>query len=293
MISHPRIAIYNQTLNRLITAPDTIEFMTFPGGEPHVKLSPLAAARIKREEVITIDCRPQSFLDLGYLMLLVNAINTIAPMTDLHLLMPYMPGARQDRSEPFTAAVIAGLINDLWFERVRIYDPHSPVIVRHLSNVVVSEPDLHPDMHGAYVAVIAPDEGSQNRAIRMAQRVGLTEDDVVYCSKKRDPVTGALSGFALDTIDLPRGRYLLFDDICDGGGTFIGVYRTISVRYHELYGCLPDIDLFVTHGIFSKGTKDLLSIFTRIYSTTSWLSHDLLITLGVIPIRIHEQEKLS
>lgn len=293
MISHPRIAIYDLPWMNPLILDSSIEFMTFPGGEPHVKLSPAAAAQIRREDAVLIDCRPQSFLDLGYLMLLADTIRRIAPFTELHLLMPYVPGARQDRGEPFTALVFADLINNLWFETIRIYDPHSPVIVEYLEGVVVSEPDLHPYMHGSYAAVIAPDEGSKVRATRMAIRVGLTENDVVYCSKKRDPVNGTLSGFALDTFDLPRGRYLLFDDICDGGGTFLGVYDTIAERYAELYNALPEIDLFVTHGIFSKGTHDLLLKFNRIYSTTSWRSYHELYDLIVTPIRIHEQEKLS
>lgn len=292
MIDHPRIAIYSTLLNRLVTATDSIEFMTFPGGEPHVKLSPVAVQRIRREEAIVIDCRPQSFLDLGYLILLVHTLASVASHTALHLLMPYVPGARQDRDDPFTAGIITSMINDLWLESVRIYDPHSLVIVEHLENVVVSEPDLHPDMHSTYVAIVAPDEGSHARSARMAERIGLTADDIVYCSKKRDSVTGELSGFQLDTRNLPVGHYLLFDDICDGGGTFIGVYDTIAERYGELYDELPDIDLFVTHGIFSKGTDQLLSKFDTIYSTTSWLSHDALTAKAVKPILIHEREIL-
>ena len=41
---------------------------------------------------------------------------------------------------------------------------------------------------------------------------------------------------------------LILDDICDGGGTFTGLSHVLRGTYGA-----RAVDLFVTHGIFSKG----------------------------------------
>jgi ribose-phosphate pyrophosphokinase len=206
--------------------------------------------------------------------------------------MPYFPGARQDRGEPFTARVMSNLISSLNFGSVIIYDPHSEVIVNELSRtnqLYAHGPSLPAWPHEKYSAIIVPDEGAVIRSLSIAADLGY-EVDIVKCVKKRDPVTGALSGFELVTKDLPEGTYLLFDDICDGGGTFNGVAAIVDEQYRKQYGRAADIDLFVTHGIFSKGTDELFKNFTTIYSTTSWRSHEELLALDVIPIPIHNLE---
>jgi len=57
---------------------------------------------------------------------------------------------------------------------------------------------------------------------------------------------------------------LIVDDICDGGGTFLGLAE-------ELKECNSgDLYLAVSHGIFSKGSQTLLDNFKSIYSTDSF-----------------------
>lgn len=51
-------------------------------------------------------------------------------------------------------------------------------------------------------------------------------------------------------------------DICDGGGTFIGIADAMKD-----YGL--SLGLYVTHGIFSKGFSDLSARFPMIYSSNS------------------------
>ncbi len=294
MRDFPRIAIYDGNLTRLITEVDFIEFMTFPGGEPHVKLTPQAHDAIWAEPALTIDCRPRNFTDIGYLMLLVDNIRRISLVQPrIDLLMPYFPGARQDRGEPYTVRIMVDLITGLNFGQIDVYDPHSQVLVNELKHrmlkVGLYGPPLPKWPTQKYVAVIVPDAGAVQRSQHMADQLGY-DVELIHCTKKRDPVTGALSGFELKTTDLPEGTYLLFDDICDGGGTFNGVAAIVDEAYREQYGRAADIDLFVTHGIFSKGTDELFEHFTTIYSTTSWRSYDELMELDVIPVPLHPLE---
>ncbi|RYF48025.1 MAG: phosphoribosyltransferase [Cytophagaceae bacterium] len=57
---------------------------------------------------------------------------------------------------------------------------------------------------------------------------------------------------------------LIVDDICDGGGTFIGLAA-------ELRKLNPErISLAVSHGIFSKGIDPLTNWLDHVYTTDSF-----------------------
>jgi ribose-phosphate pyrophosphokinase len=60
-----------------------------------------------------------------------------------------------------------------------------------------------------------------------------------------------------------RGKEcLILDDICDGGGTFTG----LATELHKAEA--QAVDLFVTHGIFSKGGT--LEGIRQIFTTDSY-----------------------
>jgi ribose-phosphate pyrophosphokinase len=59
-------------------------------------------------------------------------------------------------------------------------------------------------------------------------------------------------------------KYVIVDDICDGGRTFIEISKTIhNVRP------TAEIYLVVTHGIFSSGYDELNKYFSGIFTTNS------------------------
>ena len=63
------------------------------------------------------------------------------------------------------------------------------------------------------------------------------------------------------------GKFIIIDDICDGGRTFIGIAEAIKEQVQN-----PEIYLLVTHGIFSAGYNQLMNYFDKIYTTNSY--HD-------------------
>lgn len=181
------------------------------------------------------------------------------------LLLPCVPGARQDRLNPSgdyldTLYSIAQAINARHFPSVTVLDPHSlvtPALIDRCHIVYASLPFV---AKHDYLGVIAPDGGAEKRAGAVAQVLGVP---LFHAWKRRDVATGALSGFACEPLE--PGGYLVVDDLCDGGGTFVGLAETIGGRAR--------LDLFVTHGLFTKGTDELLRHFHRIYTTDSTL-HD-------------------
>ena len=180
------------------------------------------------------------------------------------LILPYLPGARQDRINPtgdilFTSRFVADLINAQGFDKVVSVDPHSPTMPSMIENFVEYPlENVAMDLWPGYTGIIAPDEGARGRAHRVSLIMG---KPVYYGSKVRDVSNGRLTGF--DVEPLPKGgHFLVVDDICDGGGTFVGLGE--KIREQGAYA-----DLFVTHGIFSKGLDDLAKYYKTIYTTDS------------------------
>lgn len=250
---------HNGTLRRLDDA-----VFRFPAGEWHIKNvefdheTPLAIVRGTDAE------------DFIVAALFANLARSQG--LGITLAVPYLPGARADRGRPLGARIYAELINSVHAERVLTIDPHSPVmpsLIEHISDFplgrfvrssltrLVAGSHEHP-----YAGVIAPDEGAAVRASSVAQALHVP---VFHGRKHRDFETGKLSGFSCE--ELPEtGRFLVVDDIADGGGTLTGLA--------EATGLGPDrIDLWVTHGVFSRGAERLPEHFGTIHTTDSHPGH--------------------
>jgi len=112
----------------------------------------------------------------------------------------------------------------------------------------------------SFSAIVAPDAGSEKRAAGVAKLLNIP---IVNGYKTRDISTGAITGFGHNYDSSLYGKDLLIvDDICDGGGTFIGLGNSLKEAGAE-------VSLYVTHGLFSKGFVALNKIFKKIYTTDS------------------------
>lgn len=244
--------------------PDGARCMTFPAGEQHIVPSQ------DPQGPLAVLVRGAGAEDLVSAAMAIDAARRAGRSTAL--VLPYLPGARQDRGLPFGAEVYARLINAVHADRVLAVDPHSPVmpgLIEHL--------ELHPlarlvraamtrrvaDSRAVpYVGVIAPDAGAVGRAGAVAAALGLP---LHRAGKRRDPATGKLSGFTCEVLP-EQGRLLVVDDICDGGGTFAGLA--------EVTGLGPErLDLWVTHGVFSGRAAQLREHFGEIHTTDSHPGH--------------------
>lgn len=178
-------------------------------------------------------------------------------------LIPYLPGARQDRNIPFGAKVYANLINALDADEVVCFDPHSDVMPGLLNNLRVVHSDtvikkvLRKTL-GDYAGVICPDAGARARTEKTAAALGLP---IYYATKRRDFTTGRLSGFQCEALPA-AGKFLVVDDICDGGGTFRGLAEATGLPKDRL-------DLWVSHGVFSGDAAALNEHYGTIYTTDS------------------------
>ncbi len=240
------------------------EHFTFTGGEPHIKIK----APVTTNDKVTITTRIRQFNDVGLVLLAADALRRMG-VEKLHLLLPYFPAARQDRvavtGEALSVKVYADVLNSAGFDSITILDPHSEVTPALLENVRVANNHqfVAQCLEGITdYALISPDGGALKKAYRLAQFLGTQQ--VVECSKHRDVKTGNLSGFAAYTDDLQGKTCVIVDDICDGGGTFLGLADELKRKN------AGDIYLIVTHGIFSNGFDKLGQTFKKIYSTNSF-----------------------
>ncbi|MBC6109913.1 ribose-phosphate diphosphokinase [Pedobacter fastidiosus] len=236
----------------------------FAGGEPHIKISNNFDANIP----ITITQRINSFNDLGMICITVDALKRMG-VKQIDLFIPYFPAARQDRvmisGEPLSVKVYADIINAMGFESVTVFDPHSEVTPALLNNcITISNHEFIKQVIakiGNEVQLISPDGGALKKIYKVSEFLGGAE--VVECSKSRDVKTGKLSGFKVYADDLNRSDCLIVDDICDGGGTFIGLAEELNNKNAgKLY-------LAISHGIFSKGFDELSKYFEQIFTTDS------------------------
>lgn len=237
-------------------APAHMTPFQFPGGEYHLKdVDP-------SEDLVGAVLYGSDPAELVQLGLWADAMHQLGKRAVAYI--PYFPAARADRGVPFGGKVYADMVNGFKLDEVVIFDPHSPVIVELLNNVrVVDSAGLVAHAIGdvkanGYVGVIAPDKGAVARAQRAAEALGLP---LFKATKERDFETGKLLKFEVE--ELPaEGRLLIVDDICDGGGTFMGLAEVTGLPKDRL-------SLWVSHGIFSGRANLLTEKFAEIYTTDS------------------------
>ncbi len=168
------------------------------------------------------------------------------------LSMPYLPYGRQDKrisnESTFALRSFAGLINAMKFSRVSVLDAHNHDRARMIDNL--EDRSARKSIEDALDAlgpfgvdtILFPDSGA---LVRYRNGINMP----VRCADKiRDQETGNILGIKI--IGSVKGKKLLIvDDICDGGATFIALAAAAKEA--------KSISLYVTHGIFSRGTKVL------------------------------------
>lgn len=265
------------------------KLLQFSGGEYHIQL--LGKIYYATVEKVVITHRMNTPADIVLLHIAVNALRLVG-VKRFDLVMPYVPYARQDRhtdenfGQSFTLDVFADLINPLGFEKIYSLDVHSnvtPALVKNLNNVsnlpyvvrainysrqirTVNEVFTTIQKSEEPIWLISPDSGANSKINKLHKELlnfNIGIKGVLKCDKKRDVLTGKLSGFEVPNVDMQGFDYMIVDDICDGGGTFIGLAKELA-KHNPGNGYL-----FVSHGIFSAGYDTLNEIFQKIYTTNS------------------------
>ena len=249
---------YNPTFYERIQ----FESFHFKGGEPHIRIT----ENLQNLDLLYISLRFKTAGELIELMLAVDAIRRLRSDLKLHLIIPYFPGARQDRvmnqGEPLTVKVIANLVNSLGFTKVYIVDPHSNVTEALINNLVVLNnyslvSQVRNYLNNDDLYLVSPDAGSNKKIYSLAKE--LIIDKLIFCDKHRDVKTNEILSYSVNT-SFPNGiDCLIVDDICDGGRTFINLSKALKEKGAS------KVYLVVTHGIFSYGLTELKKHIDHIF----------------------------
>jgi ribose-phosphate pyrophosphokinase len=169
----------------------------------------------------------------------------------ISLSLPYLPYARQDKivsnDATFALTTFANLINSLQFSSVSMVDPHSDAALKLIKRNEAITPfkQIFDILEKTETTCCFPDKGASTRYGGLNAQCGS-----LILDKVRDQLTGEITGLSILGNVQPT-RYLIIDDICDGGRTFIEASKALYAA-----GAL-EVNLYVTHGIFSKGLQVL------------------------------------
>lgn len=239
---------------------------TFPDRTSQVWNVPDAGLSLGVARIIWDFATEAEFLQLAQLRDLLRAYGN--PIVHLHL--RYLPYGRQDKrihnNLTFALRTFAKLINNLDFDTVTCVDPHSEVAAELIRNFTPIYP-VH-DVRDVFTKVAAeciclPDRGA---ACKYGPLFPLY--NLVMGSKERDQQTGKITSYYI-VGDVKDRSVLIVDDICDGGATFI----LLAEKLYE--GGARDVNLYVSHGIFSKGLKVLRDAkINRIFTKEGEMAYD-------------------
>ena len=224
--------------------------------------------------------RIRTFRDLELIIAANQALRELAVST-VSLYVPYFMGARSDRKfreggVNYLKHVICPVINSQKFNTVLVLDPHSDVLEACLDNydkvsnfTVVKNALADIDNHnGAQdrICLVSPDGGALKKIYDVAEEFYLP--NIVTAIKHRDIMTGKITRTEVPNLPISIGnermKFVIVDDICDGGRTFIELAKAIKEQREE-----AEIYLIVTHGIFSSGLSELSNWFEKVYTTNS------------------------
>lgn len=209
---------------------------------------------------INISAYLESLDDLMVVAQIVDIIrrNTrVVPQINLQITSPmysrYDRVMHKEKNDGFGASTFVKFIKATGVDSVELYDPHSDTLGKLL------------DLHGLSVTQIP-----QSKLLR--QTIGIKEYIRVYPDKgslkKQDPLhayapvifnklrdaeSGRITGISCvegqGTLTIEQDApFLIVDDICEGGGTFLGVAK----EFWKLSHSANELQLHVTHGLFTN-----------------------------------------
>lgn len=229
---------------------DVFDITNYPAGERHVRVRD----GVNPASISTIEATVRNFDELAMVVTADRILRRIGRRVEWFI--PYFPFARHDRrndsNDGFELELALEMIREV---DVIVADPHSEMTaqLRHFSQAEVVDRFVAAGLFDDDPIVVIPDAGAAKKAYSWIN--GRT---VVQALKRRDVRTGALSGFEVLADDLDGRPCVIIDDICDGGGTFLGIadeLRKVNAG---------PLTLAVTHGLFTKGVDHLLASFDTI-----------------------------
>lgn len=242
---------------------EEIKFGHFPNNESWADLE---SNYVKFDDTNEVLLRFEGDEDLIHLRFLKDTLDYLAPNTKKVLKIPYMPYSRMDRVENkrmFTLKSVAAIINQMKFDSVKVYEPHSDVTTLLIENIEVHNTSkrlavwamryacdsglrdltnsivdisikelpkelsygLRHDCLKKRVVLVYPDAGAKKRYSDQIDYPNYTS-----AIKVREFDTGKIRSIELEDNDIRADVAIIVDDLCSKGGTFIGVAERLKEK---------------------------------------------------------------
>lgn len=246
--------------------------MQFPDGQQSIEI--IDRVNLNNVEIVS---RLNSFKDLELIVCATAALKKIVS-GHISLYVPYFLGARSDRkfsegSIHYIKDVISPILNLQNYHSVTVLDPHSDVLEACINNLnklnnidlvrfALTDIDNRNDAQER-ICLVSPDAGAYKKIFDVARHFSI--NNIITATKVRDLRTGKILRTEIPQLDQHNDlKYVIVDDICDGGRTFVELAKAIK-------GSCPTakVYLIVTHGIFSAGYAQLGELVEQIYTTNS------------------------
>lgn len=249
----------------------------FPDGQQTVDIVSDVVTNSMLMKIIVIKSRLNDFKDLELIICATQALRNLGS-DRIHLYVPYFLGSRSDRKFQdgginYLKQVICPIINSQNFASVTVMDPHSDVLEACLNNFnKVNNFDLVDDALSYLIAdneedkvvLVSPDAGAYKKVYDVAKKFEI--EKIITATKVRDMVTGNILRTEIPVLDQHKDLiYVIVDDICDGGRTFVELAKVIKEGRPT-----AKVYLVVTHGIFSAGFKVLNQYIDGTFCTNSY-----------------------
>jgi ribose-phosphate pyrophosphokinase len=207
------------------------------------------------------------FLELA----MANEALRSASANEIVDVLPYMKFSRQDRKDESRVAVNARVLSEMLSihaNRILTIDTHCaqlPSFYRIPFDNLYSSKILFEYLKKNHsnvlenAVVMSPDAGGTSRARAFASILGI--ENIVIGSKYRKK-EGEISEFKV-VGELKGENVLIIDDMIDSGGTIVEAAKAVrKLGARKVFG-------YCTHGLFSKGKKELSSTLDKLFVTNS------------------------
>ena len=264
-----------QILNLINKEKSDIDYSIsrFPDGEVQITLD-----RINHKDGALVKCRITNAEELFIVMQIADILNRHAVIWWLDIY--YLMGSRMDRvmdfNRPFTLRIMANVLNNLGASNVNVLAPHSDrsylegffqaVSIPTEVDKILDDFDGNSIVYSTEYCLIVPDKGAYDRLGCGVRNYYL--DNIVVVNKVRDIATGKIQKIEITNPDVvlsTNKKFIIVDDLCDGGGTFCGIAE-------EIRKIKPDANLsiFVTHMVNPRGIENLSKTFDHVWFTNSY-----------------------
>lgn len=216
-----------------------------------------------------INERINSYEDLFFIKSLKD-ICDYNNIQNVELFIPCLFQQQHDRrfenNQSFEGRLVAEFINSCNFSKVTVFHPHSDVIVGQINKCHIKDNSEYiqwvlRQIPTNNLIMMSSDAGGFKPLIKLTEHIEW-KGDTYSASKSRDPKTHKLTQL-IDRQDFGGKDLLIIDDLCVGGGTFIGLAQMLRERNcGKLY-------LAVSHITVPIINDTLLEEFDLIFTTNS------------------------